>query len=188
MVLEHKKDKSWRLSVDYGKLNAITIRDAYPIPRVADDLDSLAESTWFSSLDLNMAYHQIPMSEKDKEKTAFATPHGGLYHYTVMPFGLCNAPATFQRVIEQALNGLQWNITVLYLDDIVVYSCTFEEHLDNLIFVLDRLKSVNLKLKAKKCNFIRQEVSFLGHLVSKDGIKTDPSKIESVKIRKHQTM
>lgn len=128
---------------------------------MADDLDALSGSTWFSSLDLNMAYHQIPMSEKDKEKTAFATPRGGLYHYTVMPFGLCNAPATFQRVIEHALNGLQWNITVLYLDDIIVYSRTFDEHLENLSLVLDRLQSVNLKLKAKKCNFFRREVSFL---------------------------
>lgn len=181
IVLVQKKDKSWRLCVDYRKLNANTIKDAYPIPRVADDLDALSGSTWFSSLDLNMAYHQIPMSEKDKEKTAFATPRGGLYHYTVMPFGLCNAPATFQRVIEHALNGLQWNITVLYLDDIIVYSRTFDEHLENLSLVLDRLQSVNLKLKAKKCNFFRREVSFLGHIVSKEGIKTDPSKIEAVK-------
>lgn len=84
------------------------------IPRMADDLDSISGSTWFSSLDLNMAYHQIPMSENDKEKTAFATPRRGPYHYTVMPLGLCNAPATFQRVIEYALNGLQWNITDLF--------------------------------------------------------------------------
>ncbi|XP_062616013.1 uncharacterized protein LOC134277706 [Saccostrea cucullata] len=129
IVLVQKKDKSWRLCVDYRKLNANTIKDAYPIPRVADDLDSLAGSTWFSSLDLNMAYHQIPMSEEDKEKTAR----------------------------------------------------TFDEHLDNLSLVLDRLQSVNLKLKAKKCNFFRREVSFLGHIVSKEGIKTDPSKIEAVK-------
>ena len=180
LVLVQKKDKSWRLCVDYRKLNSRTIKDAYPIPRVADDLDSLAGSKWFSSLDLNMAYHQIPMHEDDKEKTAFATPRGGLYQYTVMPFGLCNAPATFQRVIEQALSGLQWRITVLYLDDIIVYSRDFEEHMENLNLVLDRLEEVNLKLKAKKCRFFQKEVSFLGHIVSEEGIKTDPSKTDAI--------
>lgn len=139
LVLVQKKDKSWRLCVDYRKLNANTIKDAYPIPRVADDLDSLAGSAWFSSLDLNMAYHQIPMHKADKEKTAFATPRGGLYQYTVMPFGLCNAPATFQRVIEKVLSGLQWRISVLYLDDIIVHSRDFDTHLENLNLVLDRL-------------------------------------------------
>jgi hypothetical protein len=181
LVLVQKKDKSWRLCVDYRRLNADTIKDTYPIPRVADDLDSLARSTWFSSLDLNLAYHQIPMCEEDKEKTALATPRGGIHQYTVMPFGLCNAPATFQRVIEQALTGLQWKVAVLYLDDIIVYSQSFDEHLENLNLVFDRLQNVNLKLKAKKCNFFRREVSFLGHIVSENGIKTDQSKIEAVK-------
>lgn len=145
LVLVQKKDKTWRLCVDYRRLNAQTIKDAYPIPRIADDLDALSGSKWFTSLDLNMAYHQIPMRESDKEKTAFGTPRGGLYQYKVMPFGLCNAPATFQRVIEQALSGLQWHITVLYLDDIIVYSRTFDEHLKNLGLVFDRLNAANLK-------------------------------------------
>ena len=180
LVLVQKKDKSWRLCVDYRRLNAKTIKDAYPISRIADNLDALAGSKWFTSLDLNMAYHQIPMRESDKQKTAFGTPRGGLYQYRVMPFGLCNAPATFQRVIEQALCGLQWHVTVLYLDDIIVYSRDFEEHLKNLSLVFDRLESANLKLKAKKCSFFRKEVIFLGHVVSENGITTDPSKTEAV--------
>lgn len=180
LVLVQKKDKTWRLCVDYRRLNAQTIKDAYPIPRIADDLDALSGSKWFTSLDLNMAYHQIPMRESDKEKTAFGTPRGGLYQYKVMPFGLCNAPATFQRVIEQALSGLQWHITVLYLDDITVYSQTFDEHLKNLGLVFDRLNAANLKLKAKKCNFFRKEVTFLGHVISERGVKTDPSKTAAV--------
>ena len=96
-----------------------------------------------------------------------------------MPFGLCNAPATFQRVIEQALSGLQWHITVLYLDDIIVYSRTFVEHLKNLKTVFDRLDSANLKLKAKKCKFFRKEVTFLGHVISEKGVKTDSSKTDT---------
>ena len=181
LVLVQKKDKSWRLCVDYRRLNSKTIKDAYPIPRVADDLDSLAGSKWFTSLDLNMAYHQIPMCESDKEKTAFATPRGGLYQYRVMPFGLCNAPATFQRVIETALRGLQWYITVLYLDDIIVFGRSFEDHLCNLALVFDRLQNANLKLKAKKCRFFCKEVNFLGHVVSESGIRTDPEKTNVVK-------
>lgn len=109
-----------------------------------------------------MAYHLIPMSEKDKEKTAFATPRGGLYQYWVMPFGLCNAPATFQRVIERALQGLQWHITVLYLDDIIVTGQEFFDHLNNLRQVIERLRQANLKLKAKKCKlffFLKGDIS-----------------------------
>jgi hypothetical protein len=121
------------------------------------------------------------MSEEDKEKTAFATPRGGLYQFKVMPFGLCNAPATFQRIIEKALCGLQWNIVVLYLDDIIVFGKTFQEHLENLNQVCDRLDSANLKLKPAKCSFFRQEVEFLGHVISRDGVQTDPKKIEAIK-------
>lgn len=153
LVLVQKKDQSWRVCVDYRRLNAKTIKDAYPIPRIDDNLDALAGSVWFSSLDLNMAYHEVPMSNEDKEKTAFATPRGGLYQYNVMPFGLCNAPATFQRIIERTLSGLQWNVAVLYLDDIIVYGKSFDEHLENLKKVLDRLDGANLRLKAKKCSF-----------------------------------
>ena len=105
LVLAQKKDKSWRVCVDYRRLNARTIKDAYPIPRIDDNLDTLSGSVWFTSLDLDLAYHQVPLRESDKEKTAFATPRGGLYQYKVMPFGLCNAPATFQRIIEKALSG-----------------------------------------------------------------------------------
>ena len=181
LVLVQKKDKTWRVCVDYRRLNVRTIKDAYPIPRVDDNLDALSGSTWFTSLDLDLAYHQVPLRECDKEKTAFATPRGGLYQYKVMPFGLCNAPATFQRIIEKALTGLQWNIVVLYLDDLIIFAKSFEETLENLNTVFDRLDNANLKLKAKKCRFFRQEVEFLGHIVFKDEIKTDPQEIEAVK-------
>ena len=179
-VLVMKKDGSWRLCVDYRKLNEKTIKDAYPIPRINDNLDALSGSHWFTSLDCDMAYHQVPLAEEDKEKTAFATPRGGLYQYVTMPFGLCNAPATFQRLIERTLAGIQWYIAVLYLDDIIVFSKTFDGQLDNLRRVFERLTEAGLLLKAKKCVFFRHETSFLGHIVSKEGVKPDPAKITAV--------
>ena len=179
-VLVRKKDGSWRLCVDYRKLNEKTIKDAYPIPRINDNIDALSGSHWFTSLDCDMAYHQVPLAEEDKEKTAFATPRGGLYQYVTMPFGLCNAPATFQRLIERTLAGLQWYIAVLYLDDIIVFSKTFDGQLDNLRRVFERLTEAGLLLKAKKFVFFRHETSFLGHIVSKEGVKPDPAKITAV--------
>lgn len=128
-----------------------------------------------------MAYHQIPLEVSDRPKTAFATPRGGLYQYVTMPFGLCNAPATFQRIIEKVLVGLQWHILVLYLDDIVVFSKTVDQHITDLETVLGRLEQSGLKLKAKKCQFFSKEVTILGHTVSQNGIKPDLTMIEAVK-------
>lgn len=175
-----KKDKSWRMCVDYRKLNEQTIKDAYPLTRIDDNLDSLNGTEWFSSLDLDMAYHQVPLAEGDKEKTAFATPGGGLYQYVTMPFGLCNAAGTFQRIIEKALTNLQWHAAVLYLDDIVVFGKTFEEHFKILNEVMDRLAKAGLMLKPKKCHFLRKKINFLGHVVSKEGIQTDPEKTKAI--------
>lgn len=187
LVLVQKKDTSWRVCVDFRRLNEQPIKDSYPICRIDDNLDALSGAVWFSSLDLNMAYHQVPMDPDDMEKTAFATPQGGLWHNTKMAFGLCNAPATFSRIIEKALSGLQWHIAVLYLDDIIVYAKDFKQHLANVSAVIDRLDNANLKLKAKKCNFFCKEVQFLGYVVSQDGIKTDPSKVEAIKANKTPT-
>ena len=115
--------------MDFRKLNEKTIKDAYPLTRIDENLDALEGSKYYSSLDLDMAYHQVPLDENDKEKTAFATPRGGLFHFTTMPFGLCNAAGTFSRIIERTLEGLQWEIAVLYLDDKVVYGKSFQDHL-----------------------------------------------------------
>ena len=136
-----------------------TVKDAYPIPRIDDNLDALSGAKWFTTVECNMAYHQVPLEEKDKPKTAFATPMGGLYQFTTMPLGLCNAPATFHRIAEKALEGLQWRIAVLYLDDIIVYSSSFEVHFGDFDLVIERLKEAGLKLKAKKCFFFRHEIS-----------------------------
>lgn len=135
VVLVQKKDGSVRFCVDYRALNKITRKDVYPMPRIDDALDTLQGAEYFSSLDLRSGYWQIPMNEADKEKTAFATPDG-LYEFNVMPFGLCNAPATFERMIDNVLRGLKWKTCLCYLDDIVIFSSTFKEHLQRLAQVL----------------------------------------------------
>jgi hypothetical protein len=130
-------------------LNEKTVKDAYPLTRIDENLDTLEGAEWYTSLDLDMAYHQVPMMDEDKGKTVFATPRGCLYQFTTMLFGLCNAASTFERIIEKTLAGLQWQIAVLYLDDIVVFGKYFEDHLCNLRKVFDRLSEAGLKLKPK---------------------------------------
>lgn len=174
-----KKDISWKRCVDYRKLNEQTIKDAYPLTRIDDNLDFFNGAEWFSSLDLDMAYHQVPLSEGDKEKTAFSMPSGVLYQNVTMPFGLCNAEETFQRIIEKALTNLQWHAAVLYLD-IVVFGKTFEEHFKNLNEVMNRLAKAGLKLKPTKCHFLKKKINFLGHVVSKEGIQTDQEKTKAI--------
>lgn len=120
------------------------------------------------------------MEQNDKAKTAFVT-RNGLYHFNVMPFGLCNAPATFERLMETTLAGLQWDICLIYLDDIIVYAKTFEEMNNNLAKVFEKLAAAGLKLKAKKCTLFAQTVEYLGHVVSEHGISTDPKKTEAIR-------
>ena len=179
VVLVKKKDSTWRFCVDYRKVNEVTVKDSYPLPRIDDSSDTLSGSKWFSTLDLQSGYWQVEMVEEDKEKTAFATGIG-LFHFHAMPFGLCNSPATFERLMERVLSGLHWQICLVFLDDIIVYAGTFEEELKRLGEVFDRLQMANLKLSPKKCVLFREEVAYLGHIVSKDGIAPDPGKIDAV--------
>ena len=150
-----------------------------PLPRIDDTLDTLSGSQWFSTLDLISGYWQVEVDPQDKPKTAFATPDG-LFEFNVMPFGQCNAPATFQRLMNMVLAGLQWTNCLVYLDDVIVMGRTFEEHLHNLAAVFDRLQEANLKLKPQKCTFAKKQVTFLGHIVSPRGIATDPEKTAKV--------
>ena len=180
IVLVRKKSGKIRPCVDYRRLNAVTIKDAFPLPRITDCLDAVADATMFSCFDVTSGYHQIPVKESDVPKTAFCTKYG-LYEYTSMPMGLTNSPTTFQRLMELALRGLQWHTCLIYLDDIVVFGKTFDEHLQRVEEVLDRIKAAGLKLKPEKCQLFQREVDFLGHLVSADGIKPNPHNIAKIK-------
>ncbi|KMQ83421.1 enzymatic polyprotein endonuclease reverse, partial [Lasius niger] len=166
--------------IDYRKLNEKTIGDAYPLPNINEILDQLGSAKYFSIFDLAQGFHQIPMDEKDTPKTAFTTPYGH-YEYLRMPFGLKNAPATFQRVMDNVLTGLQGIELFVYLDDIVVYARSLEEHKIKISRLMDRLRNANLLLQPEKCQFLRHEVAYLGHIIGSDGVRPDPDKIKAVK-------
>ena len=180
LVLVSKKDGSYRCCVDYRPLNAVTGKDAYPLPRIDVCLDAMASAKWFSTFDLRSSYHQVQINSADSDKTAFLC-HRGMYKFRRMPFGLCNAGATFQRLMDIVLSGLHFQVCVIYLDDIIVFSGTAEQHLDRVVVVLDRLRATGLKLKPEKCVLFQKSVSFLGHVISERGISTDPEKVKAVK-------
>ena len=178
-MLVRKKDNTLRFCVDYRKVNELTKKDVYPLPRVDDNLENLSGSRWFSTLDLLSGYWQVEVAECDRDKTAFVMKEG-LYEFKVMPFGLSNAPATFQRLMDLTLAGLQWSHCLIYLDDVIVMGRSFEEHLSNLTLVLERLRDANLKVKSVKCALFQEQVCYLGHIISSKGIATDPNKTSKI--------
>lgn len=172
-------NKRWRMVIDYRNLNEKTIGDAYPLPNISDILDQLGNAKYFSVLDLASGFHQIPMAPKDAPKTAFSTPYGH-YQFKRMPFGLKNAPSTFQRLMDNVLSGLQGNELFVYMDDIVIYARSLREHEIKFERLMKRLKEANLKLQPDKCEFLRREVAYLGHIICSEGVRPDPDKIKSV--------
>ncbi|KAL1249465.1 hypothetical protein QQF64_020470 [Cirrhinus molitorella] len=179
VVLVRKTDGSLWLCVDYRKLNAKTRRDAFPLPRIDESFDALKGAKFFSTVDLASGYHQIAVSDGDRAKTAFTTPFG-LFEYRRMPFGVCNGPSTFQRLMQAVMSDMIFQVLIVYLDDILLFSQTFEEHLERLEMVLKRLAETGLKVKLAKCCFLQDSVRFLGHQVSAQGISPDPDKVAAV--------
>ena len=182
-MLVCKKDRSWQLCIDYRRLNAVTRKDAYSLPKIDDSLDALAGSMYLCTLDLVSGYWQVPLDQDAREKSAFVT-QGELWKLKVLPFGLTSAPAAFERLMEKVLKGLQWQNLLLYLDDVFIFSKDFESHLERLCKVSQRFRSARLKLQPKKCQLFQREVHYLCHMVSQHGIATDPAKISAVKEEK----
>jgi len=176
VVLVWKKDGSWRFCVDYRRLNSVTIQDAYPLPRTDESLGTIAGSKFFSMLKLLSRYWQVPMSPEAQDKATFIT-RDELWNWKVLPFGLTTAPATFQRLMEQVLSGLHWKTLLIYLDDVIVISPDFDTHVSRLREVFDRLRAAGLKLKPSECALLQREVKYLGHVVGRDGVATDPKKV-----------
>ena len=172
-------EKKYRLVIDYRKINAKTISDKYPIPDTTTVLANLGNNTYFTTLDLASGFHQIPMAEKDIEKTAFSV-NNGKYEFVRLPFGLKNAPGIFQRVMDDILREHIGKICHVYIDDIIVFGKTLEEHLSNLEKVLETLRKANFKIQPDKSEFLRTEVEFLGFIVSKDGLKPNLKKVEAI--------
>ncbi len=180
VVLVRKKDGSLRYCVDYRRVNSVTVKDSYPLPRIDVTLDALGGSKWFSTLDLASGYWQVEVDPMDKCKTAFVT-EGGLFEFNVMPFGLSNAPATFERLMERVLAGLHWNTCLVYIDDVIVFSPTIKSHLERLEEVLKRIVEAGMKISPSKCQLFKSSVKFLGHVVSPTGVSTDPEKLRAIR-------
>ncbi|CDS39437.1 RNA directed DNA polymerase reverse transcriptase [Echinococcus multilocularis] len=180
IALVKKNDGSLRLCIDYRKLNAVTKKDAFPLPHINDSLDSLHGFQWFSTLDLESGYWQVEVAEVDRKKTAFTLPNG-LYEFQTMPFGLCNAAATFQRLMQIALIGLFPKHCIIYLDDILVFGGDIQEHNANLKLAIDRLRDAGLTLNPKKCRFLQRSVNFLGHTVSSNGMAVTDDRVQQVR-------
>ena len=183
IVLVRKKNGKLRLCVDYRQLNSITVKDSFALPRMEEIFDSLHGAKYFSTIDMKSGYHQIELEESHKERTAFTVGSIGFYEYNRMPFGLTNSPATYQRIMQNILGELNMTICLIYLDDLIIFSDSFEQHIERLDIILNRLQEANLKLAPEKCFFFRPRVQFLGHVVSANGVETDPSKIEKVQNR-----
>ena len=179
VVLVRKKSGELRMCVDYRGLNAKTIKDAYPLPRIEESLDALNGAALFSTMDIQSAYYQVEIAEEDRAKTVFTTPVG-LFEFNRMVFGLCNAPATYQRLMQNLFRDDIFRVLLVYLDDILVYSRSVEEHIERLEMVFKKLQEQGLKLELKKCKFFQKKVNFLGHEISTTGVATATDKIQAV--------
>ena len=183
VMVKKKGGSDMRFAVDYRNLNRVTKQISFPLPTLENVFDKLgqAQANWFTTLDLASGFWQVPLHPETKEKTTFITNYGQKYNFTVLPFGLVNAPSTYQMVMDKVLQGLNWKILLCYIDDIIIFSNNFDEHLQHLDLVFQRLRKANLTLKPSKCTFSAQRVMYLGHYLSRQGIEVDPTKVDAVK-------
>ena len=180
VVLVKKKNGEMRFCIDFRMVNKITKKDSFPMPLVADTLDALSGTQFFTTYDLKSGYWPIQLHPSAREKTAFVT-HNGLYEFLVMPFGLTNSGASFQRLMGHILRGLEYRFALIYIDDIIIFSESVEEHLAHLEEVFRRLREANVKLNPKKCSLVKQKVEYLGHVVTPDGVIPNPEKVRVVR-------
>jgi hypothetical protein len=178
-TLSEKHDNSWYFCVDYRALNDTTAKDKFPIPIVEELLDELNGANFYTKLDLRSCYHQVRVHPDDIDKTAFRTHHGH-FEFLVMPFGLSNTPSTFQALIDSVLGPLFRKFVLVFFDDILIYSNSWTEHIQHLKVVLNVLRANTLHVKRSKCHFATSTVSYLGHVISQEGVSMDASKVESV--------
>lgn len=181
VVLVRKKNGKLRMCVDYRMLNQKSVKDAYALPRIEEVFDVLTGSAFFSVIDMKSGYHQVELEDDHKERSAFTVGPLGFYEYVKMPFGLSNSPATYQRLMEECLGDYNMKICIVYIDDLIIFSKDIDEHMERLDLILTRLAECNLKLSADKCSFMQRKVKFLGHVVSEQGVETDPAKVEKVR-------
>ena len=179
VLLIKKKDDTYRFVVDYRQLNNLTERDSYPLPRIDETLNRLSGNSYFTKLDLKTGYHQIPIDPSDRDKTTFIT-YGGMFRFTVMPQGLRNAPASFQRIMYELLVTSRWDFCLVYIDDVLIFSHTFEQHVNHLNEILSVLATANLQLNPRKCSLVRSEIDYLGHTINGQGIRPLQENIDAI--------
>ena len=180
VVLVRKKDGSLHFCIDFRRLNSLMVKDSHPLPHICETPESLAGAAHYTTIDMNSGFWQVPMDDESKQYTAFTLGSMGLYECECMPFGLCNAPPTFQRLMLNCLGELNLTYCLIYLDDVIIFSRTEEEHLERMRVVFDRLREHGLKLKPSKCKVFRMEINYLAHHVSKEGVLPSKKNLEAI--------